>query len=107
MNSSMYLILAIAIIAFVTLLTRAIPFLIFGGKELPSIITYLAKVLPPCIMVVLVCFCLKGVKFATLNGWLPELIACVVVTIVHSIKKNLYLSIIVGTICYMIIIRLM
>ena len=39
-------------------------------------------------------------------GGAPEFIACVVVAIVHKIKNNLYLSIIVGTLTYMLIIRL-
>ena len=106
MSSSLYLIIAIAVIAVVTLLTRAVPFLIFGNKELPPIVKYMGNVLPPAIMIILVCYCLKGIKFASLNGWVPELIACVVVAIVHTIRKNLYLSIIVGTLVYMVIIRL-
>lgn len=106
MSNTFYLIIAIAVIAIVTLLTRAVPFLIFGKRELPQLIKYMGNVLPPAIMIILVCYCLKSVKFATLSNWLPEFIACLIVAIVHKLKNNLYLSIIVGTLAYMIIIRL-
>ena len=102
-----YIVVAIALIAFVTLLTRALPFAAFGKRELPSWVNYLGKVLPPAIMVILVCYCLKGIHFDVIGGFLPELIACGVTAGVHFWKKNMYLSIIVGTICYMVIVRMM
>ena len=47
----------IAVAAIVTLFIRAIPFVLFGGKrEVPATVTYLGKVLPPAIMVILVPF---------------------------------------------------
>lgn len=101
-----YIVIAIVIIAVITLLTRALPFIAFGKRELPSWVNYLGKVLPPAIMVVLVCYCLKGMTFSTLHGFLPEIIACLITAGVHFYKKNMYLSIIVGTICYMVLIRL-
>ncbi|MCQ2532365.1 MAG: AzlD domain-containing protein [Saccharofermentans sp.] len=101
-----YVVIAIVIIALVTFLTRSLPFIAFGKRPLPSWVTYLGKVLPPAIMVVLVCYCLKGITFSTLHGFLPEIIACLITAGVHVYKKNMYLSIIIGTICYMVLIKL-
>lgn len=105
MNPRYYVIAAIAVITFVTIMTRAIPFLIFGKRELPKIMTYLGNVLPPAIMVILVCYCLRGIHADTLHGFLPEILSCLVVTVVHLIRNNLYVSIIAGTLCYMFLIR--
>lgn len=107
MNPNIYLVLAILVISAITFLTRAIPFLLFGKRDLPAIITYLGNVLPPAIMIILVCYCLKGTDFSSFRALLPELLSCLAVAAVHVIKKNLYLSIIVGTVCYMILIRIL
>lgn len=96
----------IAAVAIVTIATRAVPFLIFGGKrEVPGVVKYLGKVLPPAIMAILVIYCLKSVSIFTGNHGLPELLAVAVVAILHLWKKNTLLSIGAGTICYMIFVQ--
>ena len=56
----------IAVVAIVTLIIRAVPFVAFGGKrEVPETVTYLGKVLPPAIMVILVIYCVKGINLFT------------------------------------------
>lgn len=107
MSGELYLILAIAVITVVTVLTRALPFLAFGKKELPVTVKYLGNVLPPAIIVVLVCYCLRNIDVTRAPRGLPELIACAAVTVTHLVKKNMYLSIIVGTVCYMVLLRIM
>ena len=97
----------IAVIAAVTILLRFIPFLVFGGKrKTPEIITYLGKVLPCAIMGMLVVFCLKGVSPTVYPYGLPELIACVLVVVLHVWKRSTLLSIVGGTACYMVLIQL-
>ena len=97
----------IAVIAAVTILLRFLPFLVFGGKrKTPEIITYLGKVLPCAIMGMLVVFCLKGVSPTVYPYGLPELIACVLVVVLHVWKRNTLLSIVGGTACYMVLIQL-
>ena len=105
MSKEMTLVLVIAVITVVTVLTRALPFIAFGKKELPATVKYLGNVLPAAIMVILVCYCLKGIQFAESPHGLPELVACAAVAGVHLWKKNMYLSIIVGTVCYMVLLR--
>lgn len=93
---------SIAVMALVTFLTRAMPFLLFDrGDEPPAIILYLGRVLPPAIIAMLIVYCLKGVTFMTLGGWLPAAISCVVVVLLHLWKENDLLSIFGGTVLYM------
>jgi len=105
MNNPIYLIAVIAVISIVTWALRAFPFLLFGSRPLPKTIQYLGKVLPPAIMTVLVIYCLRDTNIRQFPNGVPELIACTSVVILQILKKNMYLSIIVGTICYMLLIR--
>lgn len=98
--------LIIAVAGAVTLLLRFLPFLIFGGKrETPPYIVYLGKVLPYAIMGMLVIYCLRGISFTAPANFLPELIACAVVVLAHVWKRNTLLSIISGTVCYMLLVQ--
>ena len=107
MNNTVYLAAAIAVIAAVTGALRAFPFLLFGSRPLPKTIQYLGKVLPPAIMTVLVIYCLRGTDFTRSPYGFPELAACLIIIVLQVIKKNMYLSIIAGTVCYMILIRVL
>ena len=98
--------LIIAVAGAVTLLLRFLPFLIFNGKrETPPYIIYLGKVLPCAIMGMLVIYCLRGISFTAAANFLPELIACAVVVLAHVWKRNTLLSIISGTVCYMLLVQ--
>ena len=101
-----YAIAMIAIIALVTAALRFLPFLIFrSNRQTPKYIEYLGKVLPYAIMGMLVVYCLKGVTFASLENWLPQLIASALVVLIHLWKRNTLLSIISGTVCYMVLVQ--
>jgi len=96
----------IAIVAICTLVTRALPFLLLGGKKkMPETVSYLGKVLPPAIMMILVVYCLKGVSIFSGSRGIPELLAITVVVVLHLWKRNTLLSIGVGTIVYMVLIQ--
>lgn len=107
MSQNLYIVLCIAVGAVITFLTRAIPFLVFGKRKLPFLMSYLGSVLPPAIMIILVCYCLRHVDVSCNPYGLPELISCVVVCFVHVMRKNMYVSIISGTVCYMFLLRVM
>ena len=107
MNNTMYPIAVIGVIAVVTWALRAFPFLLFGNRPLPKVIRYLGKALPPAIMTVLVVYCLRDISFSQSPFGIPELAACALVVILQVARKNMYLSIIAGTVCYMILIRVM
>lgn len=99
-------ILIILIVAIITILLRFTPFLIFNGKkESPKIITYLSNVLPFAIMGMLVIYCLKDINVINFPFGLPELIASLIVVLLHLWKRNTLLSILLGTISYMILVQ--
>ena len=97
---------AIAVMAVVTFLTRAIPFLLFGrGGNPPKVVLYLGKYLPPAVIAMLIVYCFKGVNFQAVGNWLPALIAGVAVVLLHLWKKNDMLSILGGTVLYMVLVQ--
>lgn len=97
----------VAIMALVTLLLRALPFIIFNGKrKTPAFITYLSNVLPYAIMGMLVVYCLRGTEIIMPPHGIPELIACIVVVGLHLWERNTLLSIAIGTAVYMMLIQL-
>ena len=103
----MYNIIMIAVMALVTMLTRFLPFLIFGEHaKTPKLILYLGKVLPCAIMGMLVIYCLKDVKILSAPYGIPELIGIAVVAILQLWKRNSLLSIGVGTVVYMLLVQL-
>ncbi len=95
----------IAVIAVVTLLLRALPFLIFSGRKTPAFVTYLGKVLPYAIMGMLVVYCLKDTTVLSFPYGIPELLACGVVVLLHLWRKNTLLSIGAGTAFYMLLVQ--
>ena len=99
--------LLILTMAVVTALLRFLPFLIWNGKrKTPAYILFLGKYLPYSIMGMLVVYCLKGVQITAYPHGLPELIAVAAVAILHIWKKNTLLSIVGGTVLYMILIQM-
>lgn len=94
------------VVALVTGLARAIPYLLFGRKkELPTIVSYLGTVLPASIMIILVVYCLRKIDVTTFPFGLAELLSIVIVIATQVTKKNIFLSIFLGTASYMILIR--
>lgn len=99
-------VLLVAVAGLVTLALRAAPFLILGGeRKTPEFISYLGRVLPSAVMGMLVIYCLRNVSFAAVSNWLPQLLCCGVVVLVHVFKRSTLLSIVCGTVCYMILVQ--
>ena len=105
MNGNIYTALLIMVMALVTWLLRALPFLVFR-KHTPSYVLYLGKVLPAAVMGMLVVYCLRNVSFSTAPFGLPEVIAGLSVVIMQRFRRNSLLSILTGTILYMLIVKL-
>ena len=96
----------IAVVAAVTMFLRFLPFAVFGkNKKTPDYINYISSVLPYAIMGMLVVYCLKDVSITAAPHGLPELIAGAVVVGLHLWKRNTLLSILVGTVTYMLLIQ--
>ncbi|MCI8552906.1 MAG: branched-chain amino acid transporter AzlD [Lawsonibacter sp.] len=97
---------SIAVMAGVTFLTRALPFLLFDrGDHPPRLVLYLGRVLPPAIIAMLIVYCLKGVTFTTLGGWVPPLAASLAAVLLHLWKGNDLISIFGATVLYMILVQ--
>lgn len=98
------LFLFFGLISFGTILTRALPFLIFPeNKKIPKYIKYLSDVLPYTIIGMLVVYCLKDISITTVPFALPEIISIAVITVLHLWKNNTLLSIGIGSALYMIL----
>ncbi|HIQ82560.1 MAG TPA: AzlD domain-containing protein [Candidatus Pullichristensenella stercorigallinarum] len=95
----------IAVTALVTVLTRFLPFAVFGKRPLPRVVVYLGRVLPPAIMAALVVYCLKDIDLTAFPFGLAQLISVAVTALVHLWRRNTLLSIALGTACYMVLIR--
>lgn len=98
-------IIAIAIMAVVTYMLRALPFFVFKDKRPPAYVEYLGKYLPYSIMGMLVVYCLKGTKLLQAPFGIPEIASVIIVILLHVWKRNTILSIVCGTLFYMIILR--
>lgn len=101
-------IIIIALCALGTMLTRFLPLLVFrADKQAPKFIQYLGRALPGAIFGMLVVYCLKDVKLLAGSHGLPELLAIMLVILLHLWKRNMLLSIGGGTVCYMLLVQFM
>ena len=98
--------LSVAVMALVTFLTRAAPFLLFDrGDEPPKWVLSLGRILPAAIFAMLVVYCLRGLSFAEAGLWAPHLIASTVVVALQWKFKNDLVSIFTGTVLYMVLVQ--
>ena len=89
-----------------TLLTRALPFLIFKeNRKTPAFIQYLGRMLPSAVFGLLVIYCLKDVTFTGGSHGAPELIAIAFTAALHLLRDHFLLSIAGGTLCYMLLVQ--
>ena len=106
--TSLQQIITIIILAVITFMTRALPFLVFpAGKPTPKYIQYLGKALPLAVFGMLVVYCLKDVQWLEGSHGIPEILGIAAVVLMHLWRRQLFLSMAVGTAVYMILIRVM
>lgn len=100
-------IITIAMCVLATMATRFLPFLVFSDKRpTPKYVQYLGKALPAAVFGMLVIYCLKNTDLSGPTHGLPELISVAVTAAVHLWKKNMLLSILIGTVCNMLLVQL-
>lgn len=86
-----------------TQITRWLPFWFFrSDKPTPRYVKYLGQVLPPAIFGMLVVYCYKDVEFGSPDYGMKELICGALVAVVQLLFKNMCLSIVIGTIAYIL-----
>lgn len=99
-------ILIIALCAACTFAERLLPFAVFGRRGTPKLVAYLGRMLPMAVITTLVVYCLRGLRFTSLSGFLPQLLAAGVTAALHFWKGNTLVSVVGGTACYMLLVQL-
>ena len=98
--------ITVACVAFATMLTRFLPFILFPQKrETPKYVRYIGNVLPPAVFAMLVVYCFKDTVVLSYPYALPELISLISVISLHLWKRNMLISIAGGTFCYMLLVN--
>lgn len=89
-----------------TACTRFLAFILFPEKkEQPQIVTYLSTTIPAAMMGLLVVYCLRNTPLSTWPHGVPELLATTITVILHLWRRNVLVSIAVGTISYMLFVQ--
>ena len=104
MNNKELLITAL-IIVFATLIIRFLPFIIRKSIAERKYIKFLGDMMPYSMIALLVIYCLKEVNLIKYPYGIPELISIAIIIILHIIKRNVLISIGVGTVIYMILVQ--
>ena len=86
---------------------RLFPFAVFSKRKPGKLIHIFERYIPPVVMLVLLIYSLRDVRFASLEQWVPSISAITFTIITYLWKKNTLVSIFGGTIIYMILIRVM
>lgn len=94
----------VAVMVIVNALSRCLPFWVFS-KGVPKPVVYLGKVLPSAIMAMLVVYCLRNMTFLEAPYGAAEVIAVIVVVLIHKWRHSTMLSLIGGTACYMLLVQ--
>ena len=102
---SSYLIVAIFVASIMTYLTRVIPFLFFRKKEPSPLIRYIEWNMPVMIMVILIFYALREIKWESYPYGIAEITGIFVAASIHVKFKNALLSIFLATITYMFLIQ--
>lgn len=98
--------ISIVIMALITFLARAFPFIFFRTKKPPEMVIFIGKYAPFSVITILVIYCLKDVSFLKPPFGLNELIAIMFVIILHLRFKNFFISIFLSTFIYMLLVQL-
>lgn len=97
----------ILVSAAITFFLRAFPFAVFSGeRKMPKRLESLGKILPSAIMAVLIVYCLKDAARDFSGVGIKQIMAVAAVIISYKIKHNTFLSILLGTVLYMMMLRI-
>ena len=98
--------LLIGAMALCTRFLRFLPGIMFSMGP-PKVRLERGAVLPNALIAMLVVYCLRNTDFTGLTHGIPEIVAVLSVIAVHKWRHNMILSILTGTVIYMILIRVM
>lgn len=106
MNNNLYLFLAVLSAGVGMVICRLLPFIIFANGKLPKLVKFYEKYLPYSLMAILFCYCFVSVKFSVYPYGFPEIITLIVIILLHVWKKNVMLSLLLGTAVFLILSRI-
>ncbi len=86
---------------------RLFPFAIFSKRKPGKLIHIFERYIPPLVMIGLLIYSLRDVRFSSLVQWVPQISAITFTIVTYLWKKNSLVSIFGATIIYMILIRIM
>ena len=95
------------LIGLIVFCERLFPFAVFSKRKPGKLIHIFERYIPPIVMLGLLIYNLRDVRFSSLAQWIPQIAAITFTIVTYLWKKNSLLSIFGGTIIYMILIRTM
>jgi len=104
--TNLHSLLMVLVIAAVTIGLRFLPFAVFSHGA-PRTVVYLSTTLPYAIMGMLCVYCLKNIDFTALPFGASEILSVGVVILLHKWRHSTLLSIIGGTIVYMVFVQVL
>ncbi len=93
-----YLAIAIGCAAAITVALRALPFVVRGALEDSALLANLNAWMPLGVTTILVVYCLSDIGLPTSSPAIAQVVAVVATVAVHWWKRNVFLSLAVGTI---------
>lgn len=100
------LLMTALIIAVATLIIRFLPFIIIRNSIAERrYIKFLGNMMPYSMIALLVIYCLKDVNLIKYPYGIPELISIAIIIVLHILKRNVLISIGVGTVIYMFLVQ--
>ncbi|OCN04547.1 branched-chain amino acid transporter AzlD [Erysipelotrichaceae bacterium MTC7] len=100
--------IVILVCSLLTIVARLLPFIFFPeGKSIPGIVVYFGEYLPLAMIAMLTVYCYQSVDIHTGTHGIPELLATGLVIALHLWRKNMFISIIGGTVFYMVLVQML
>ena len=95
------------LIGLIVFCERLFPFAVFSKRKPGKLIHIFERYIPPIVMLGLLIYNLRDVRFSSLAQWIPQIAAITFTIVTYLWKKNSLVSIFGGTIIYMILVRAM
>ena len=95
------------LIGLIVFAERLFPFALFSKRQPGKLIHIFERYIPPLVMLGLLIYSLRDLRFSSLTHWLPQISAITFTIATYLWKKNTLISIFGGTIIYMILIRVL
>ena len=102
---SFYALTVVLTVSITTFAIRAFPFIVFSKGTPPNIVLYIGKVISPAAIAMLIVYCFNNVNPVKYPYGLPELAATAVTVGLQLWWKNPLLSILIGTVVYMLLLQ--